>query len=141
MAGLDDELISMAEPRTEIVTPWKADSPASGPDLQHCRSLVFHPQDAEEVTQEVLIKAITRLSTFQGKSKFRTWLYRNTANHVLNMQRCGGQTQPQSFSRYAAAINDVPDLDWPDAKSMPADLPVRVGRGQRCLHDWNAALS
>ncbi|HVK16175.1 MAG TPA: sigma factor, partial [Fimbriiglobus sp.] len=28
--------------------------------------MVFHPQDAEEVTQEVLIKAVTRLSTFQG---------------------------------------------------------------------------
>ena len=28
--------------------------------------MVFHPQDAEELTQEVLIKAITRLSTFQG---------------------------------------------------------------------------
>ena len=38
--------------------------------------MVFQPQDAEEVTQEVLIKAVTRLSTFQGESKFRTWLYR-----------------------------------------------------------------
>lgn len=36
--------------------------------------MVFLPQDAEEVTQEVLIKAITRLSTFQGDSQFRTWL-------------------------------------------------------------------
>jgi DNA-directed RNA polymerase specialized sigma24 family protein len=36
--------------------------------------MVFQPQDAEEVTQEVLIKAVTRLSTFQGESKFRTWL-------------------------------------------------------------------
>jgi hypothetical protein len=37
--------------------------------------MVFDPHDAEEVTQEVLIKVITRLSTFQGESKFRTWLY------------------------------------------------------------------
>ncbi len=49
--------------------------------------MVFHPHDAEEVTQEVLLKAITRLSTFNGESKFRTWLYRITANHVLNMKR------------------------------------------------------
>jgi hypothetical protein len=33
--------------------------------------MVFHPQDAEEVTQEVLIKAITRLSTFQGKGHYQ----------------------------------------------------------------------
>ncbi len=36
--------------------------------------MVFHPQDAEEVTQEVLINVITKLSSFKGESKFRTWL-------------------------------------------------------------------
>ena len=30
--------------------------------------MVFQPQDAEEVTQEVLIKVITKLSTFKGKA-------------------------------------------------------------------------
>ena len=81
--------------------------------------MVFQPQDAEEVTQEVLIKVVTRLSTFQGESKFRTWLYRITANHVLNMKRRGGETQPQTYSTYATAINDIPDLDLPDPKSVP----------------------
>src|ERR1700675_2913618 len=60
--------------------------------------MVFHPQDAEEVTQEVLIKAITRLSTFQGNSQFRTWLYRITANHVLNMKRSRGEKESLPFS-------------------------------------------
>jgi RNA polymerase sigma factor (sigma-70 family) len=88
--------------------------------------MVFLPQDAEEVTQEVLIKAVTRLSTFQGKSKFRTWLYRITTNHVLNMKRRGGETQPQSFSSYAAAINDIADQDLPDPKSVPVDVRLLV---------------
>ena len=34
--------------------------------------MVFRPQDAEEVTQEVLVKVITKLSTFKGASTFRT---------------------------------------------------------------------
>src|SRR5688572_14315745 len=88
--------------------------------------MVFQPQDAEEVTQEVLIKVVTRLSTFQGESKFRTWLYRITANHVLNMKRRGGETAPQTFVTYAAAINNTPDLDLPDAKSVPVDVPLLV---------------
>jgi RNA polymerase sigma factor (sigma-70 family) len=88
--------------------------------------MVFHAQDAEEVTQEVLIKAITRLSTFQGESQFRTWLYRITANHVLNMKRRGGEAEAQTFSSYAAAINDTPDLDLPDPKSVPVDVPLLV---------------
>lgn len=88
--------------------------------------MVFFTQDAEEVTQEVLIKAITRLSTFQGESQFRTWLYRITANHVLNMKRRGGEAEPQTFSSFADAVNDVPDLDLPDPKSVPVDVPLLV---------------
>src|SRR5213078_4528093 len=54
--------------------------------------MVFRPQDAEEVTQEVLVKVITKLGTFKGESTFRTWLYRVTANHVLNMKRRSVET-------------------------------------------------
>lgn len=88
--------------------------------------MVFHPQDAEEVTQEVLIKAVTQLSTFRGGSTFRTWLYRIAANHVLNMRRRGGELRPHTFASYAGAINDTPDLDLPDPKSVPVDVPLLV---------------
>ncbi|TWU27526.1 RNA polymerase sigma factor [Bythopirellula polymerisocia] len=88
--------------------------------------MVFDPQDAEEVTQEVLIKAVTRLSTFRGDSKFRTWLYRITANHILNMKRRGAEATPYTFSTYADAINGTPDLDLPDPKSVPVDVPLLV---------------
>lgn len=88
--------------------------------------MVFQAQDAEEVTQEVLVKVITRLSTFQGESQFRTWLYRITANHVLNMKRRGGEQETQTFSSYAGAINDTPDLDLPDPKTVPVEVPLLV---------------
>ena len=38
--------------------------------------MVYLPEDAEDATQEVLIKLVTKLSTFEGRSSFRTWLYR-----------------------------------------------------------------
>lgn len=88
--------------------------------------MVFLPQDAEEVTQEVLIKVITKLSTFKGESKFRTWLYRIAANHVLNMKRRGAETQTLSFAKYGAAIARTPDLELPDPKSVPVDVPLLV---------------
>ncbi len=88
--------------------------------------MVFLPHDAEEVTQEVLIKAITRLGTFKRESKFRTWLYRIAVNHVLNMKRRGGEIEQQSFSIYADAINATPDLDLPDPKSVPVEVPLLV---------------
>ena len=49
--------------------------------------MLYHPQDAEDATQEILLKALTRLSSFESRSSFRTWLYRITFNHVLNMKR------------------------------------------------------
>ena len=49
--------------------------------------MVYDPHDAEDVTQEILIKLVTKLSTFEGRSRFRTWLYRLVVNHVLNMKR------------------------------------------------------
>jgi len=88
--------------------------------------MVFHPQDAEEVTQEVLVKVITKLSTFKGESKFRTWLYRIAANHVLNMKRRSAETKVTTFADYGAAIDRTPDLDLPDRKSVPVELPVLV---------------
>jgi len=88
--------------------------------------MVFQPQDAEEVTQEVLVKIITQLSTFKAESKFRTWLYRIVANHVLNMKRRRVETQDLTFSTYGAAIDRTPDLDLPDPKSVPVDVPLLV---------------
>ena len=88
--------------------------------------MVFQPHDAEEVTQEVLIKVITKLGTFKGESSFRTWLYRIVANHVLNMRRRGGETQSSTFAAYGTAIDATPDLDLPDPNSMPVDVQLLV---------------
>ena len=49
--------------------------------------MLHHPQDAEDATQEILIKVLTRLASFEVRSSFRTWLYRIVVNHVLNMKR------------------------------------------------------
>src|SRR2546425_6534985 len=86
--------------------------------------MVFQPHDAEEVTQEVLVKVITKLSTFKGESKFRTWLYRIAANHVLNMKRRSVETQ--TFATYGTAIDGTPDLDLPDPKTVPVEVPLLV---------------
>src|SRR5437899_2944665 len=88
--------------------------------------IVFHPHDAEEVTQEVLVKVITKLGTFKGESSFRTWLYRIAANHVLNMKRRSAESRVTTFADYGAAIDRTPDLDLPDPNSVPVSLPLLV---------------
>jgi len=53
--------------------------------------MVFYPDEAQDVTQEILIKIVTKLSTFKGNSSFRTWVYRIVVNHVLNMKLSVGE--------------------------------------------------
>lgn len=62
--------------------------------------LVLYPPDAEDVTQDVLIKVITHLSGFRGQSSFRTWLYRIVMNHFLDMKKRRAEDMT-SLSRFA----------------------------------------
>ena len=88
--------------------------------------MVYLPQDAEDATQEVLIKLITKLSTFAGRSSFRTWLYRIVVNHVLNMKRGRADEVGWTFKRYGESLDSAPDMDLPDPRSVPADVQLLV---------------
>jgi RNA polymerase sigma factor (sigma-70 family) len=90
--------------------------------------MLHHPQDAEDVTQEILIKVLTRLSSFEGRSSFRTWLYRIVVNHVLNMKRGRVEVQHESidFAAYGAALDNTPDLELADLKAASAETELLV---------------
>lgn len=67
-------------------------------------------QDAEDVSQEILIKLLTKLATFQPeKGRFRTWLYRIVANHVLNMKTRKYERLFSSFDACAGSVEQIPD--------------------------------
>src|ERR1700745_1785100 len=74
--------------------------------------MLHHPQDAEDATQEILIKLLTRLSSLGGRSSLRTWLCRLVVNHLLNTKR--GQVEVRhasvDFASYGAALDATPDL-------------------------------
>ena len=65
-------------------------------------------EDAEDLTQEVLIKAITALSKFEMKSQFRTWLYRITVNHFLNTKKRKTELKITEFENYFDSIDVMP---------------------------------
>src|SRR5215470_12678275 len=65
-------------------------------------------QDAEDLTQEVFIKTITSLATYEGKSKFRTWLYRITINYFLNSKKKNAELKVVDFESYFNSIDSIP---------------------------------
>ncbi|MCP4703973.1 MAG: RNA polymerase sigma factor [candidate division Zixibacteria bacterium] len=83
--------------------------------------MVMLPEDAEDVTQEILIKMVTRLSTFKGNSDFRTWLYRIAANHVIDMKRKKAEQFFCSFESYGHGIDNTPDSNLPNPNELPVD--------------------
>ena len=86
--------------------------------------MVHHPEDAKDATQEVLIKLFTRLSTFDGRSSFRTWLYRIVVNHLLNMKRSRAEARGITFEEYGYALDGTPDAELPDTQAIPVDVQL-----------------
>ena len=59
--------------------------------------LTRNPEDAEEVLQDVFITVYRKISGFEGKSKFSSWLYRITVNAAFMKLRKKKQDQTVSF--------------------------------------------
>src|SRR5437867_5656690 len=87
--------------------------------------MLYWPNDAEDVTQEILIKLTTKLSTFEGRSSFRTWLYRIAVNHILNVKRRSFEDR-LNFVEYGRGLDATPDMDLPDPNTVPADVKLMV---------------
>lgn len=71
--------------------------------------------DAEDATQEILIKVMTRLVSFRRECSLRTWVFRIAANHLQNYRKGMFSARPLSFEAYGADIvsgreKDVPDM-------------------------------
>ena len=43
--------------------------------------------DAEDATQEILIRVISNLSSFRKESAFQTWVYRLAVNYLLDYKK------------------------------------------------------
>ena len=82
--------------------------------------------DAEDATQDILLKLITHLSSFKGESAFSTWVFRIASNHLKNYQKHMFAKFPLSFDFYGddiknAKIHDLPDLTQNVEQSILAE--------------------
>jgi RNA polymerase sigma factor (sigma-70 family) len=61
--------------------------------------------DALDATQEILIRVITRLSTFKGEAAFRTWVHRVAVNHLLDRTRSAVERHELTFDLFAEDLH------------------------------------
>lgn len=70
--------------------------------------------DAEDAAQEILLKVVSRLSSFRGESAFSTWVFSIAANHLKNYRKHMFAQHPLSFDFYAADIENPRSMEVPD---------------------------
>jgi RNA polymerase sigma-70 factor (ECF subfamily) len=73
--------------------------------------------DAEDVTQEVLLQVVRKLTTFRNEADVSTWLYRVTVNAALaHRRRCARRAERQMSERMEHVLEE-------DSTSMPPRRP------------------
>jgi RNA polymerase sigma factor (sigma-70 family) len=100
--------------------------------------MVWRPADAEDATQEILIRVITRLASWRGEASLLTWAYRIGVNYLLNLRR---QTPPEaqavSFDEFRAGLADelaAADYAGPDAEILSHEVRLTCTQAMlQCL--------
>jgi len=68
--------------------------------------MLFIPADAEDATQEILVKVIINLGTFKGESRFETWVYSIASNHLLTARKRRAERWQLTFDKCVHAIEE-----------------------------------
>jgi RNA polymerase sigma-70 factor, ECF subfamily len=87
--------------------------------VANCRNITRDPNNAEDLAQEVLVKAFFGLRHFEGRSSFAGWLRRIKINHCLNHLK-------KQAGRSYLSIED-PDVDEFDALKVQATAEKLAG--------------
>ncbi len=63
--------------------------------------MLWNREDAEDATQEILIRIVTHLSEFDFRSRLKTWAYRVAVNYILDTKKSAIERLHLSFERFA----------------------------------------
>ncbi len=87
--------------------------------------MVQNSNDAQDITQEVLIKVTTKLSQFKGEAQFRTWLYRIVANHFLKMRKIGREEVITDFQAFGNLLDTFENIELTELEQEEREKEIR----------------
>ena len=61
--------------------------------------MLMNREDAEDATQEILVRIVTRLAQFDYRSKVKTWSYRIAVNYILDVKKSAVERLRMSFEQ------------------------------------------
>lgn len=75
--------------------------------------MLWNREDAEDATQEILIRIVTRLAQFDFRSQLRTWAYRIAVNYLLDVKKSPTERLRLSFERFSEDLAEGLSSDGP----------------------------
>jgi RNA polymerase sigma factor (sigma-70 family) len=85
-------------------------------------------EDAEDATQEILIRIVTHLSQFDFRSGLKTWAYRVAVNYILDVKKSPVERLHLSFAQFAEDLTAGLSLEAPEATERSLLIEeVKVG--------------
>lgn len=88
--------------------------------------MVQNSNDAQDITQEVMIKVVTSLSQFKGESAFRTWLYRIVVNHFLRMKKSPREELfTDGFQSHVDRLDSIQDVALTEMERREKEAEIR----------------
>ena len=87
--------------------------------------MTAHVEDAEDASQEILVKVMTRLEGFRGESSVRTWAYRIAVRHMLDRKKSRVEAMTRDFEHFGADLLDGLAVE-PDSDPVAAS-DVKIG--------------
>jgi RNA polymerase sigma factor (sigma-70 family) len=76
--------------------------------------MLCNREDAEDATQEILIRIVTRLSQFDFRSKLKTWAFRVAVNYILDVKKSPVERLHLSFEQFAQDLTEGLGIEAPD---------------------------
>jgi RNA polymerase sigma factor (sigma-70 family) len=66
--------------------------------------MLWHPEDARDATQEILVRVVTRLASFRGESRFATWVYRVASNYLISARQSRMEQMGHTFQSFGEEL-------------------------------------
>ncbi len=82
-------------------------------------NMTSNREDAEDLTQEVFVKAFQALPRFKGKSSFYTWIYRIAVNKTINYRKKRNRKRALSLDQFDQEIKTDEVYDDLTSKGSP----------------------
>jgi RNA polymerase sigma factor (sigma-70 family) len=90
--------------------------------------MLWNREDAEDATQEILVRIVTRLSQFGFRSSLRTWVYRVAVNYILDLRKSPVERMNLTFERLADDLAEGLSSEGPmDGERSVLTEEVRIG--------------